>query len=312
MNNILNNKMKIIIALAAIGLILLCVGAVMGGSLSSIPTMFSEADLPEGVQSIDEVKTTDIRSVELYLVKSDITIKTGKSFSLSGTGLYDSYVKDGIFYAGAGDNKHSANIWGMKLKVPSKWVCGYGSYVLTIPKKANLDSITVHTSYCNISGDLLQAKTIDISMKSGDLNLAGITADTLTLSASRGKIDIQNAQITQTGTITAFRDIFIGNENTMKNFLGNVCVSTSLGDISLFGTLANESSLATGFGDINTTLTGSKDRYNLNSQRGNLTIGSETGTKISKENLDKLALTEGLYGDITFTCNHGKSTVHFK
>lgn len=312
MSNILNNKKKVIIALAVIGLILLCVGAVMGGSLSSIPTMFSETDLPEGAQSIDEVKTADIHSVKLNLVKSDITIKTGKSFSLSGTGLYDSYVKDGIFYAGAGDNKHSANILGMKLKVSSKWVCGYGSYVLTIPKKANLESITIHTSLCDISGDILKAKTLDISMKSGDLNLADITADTLTLSASRGKIDIQNAQITQTGTITAFRDIFIGNENTMKNFLGNVCVSTSLGDISLFGTLANESSLTTGFGDINTTLTGSKDRYNLNSQKGDLTIGSETGTKISKENLDKLALTEGLYGDITFTCNHGKSTVHFK
>lgn len=312
MSNILNNKQKVIIALAVIGLILLCVGAVMGGSLSSIPTMFSEADLPEGIQSIDEVKTTDIRSVELNLIKSDITIKTGKSFSLSGTGLYDSYVKDGIFYAGASDNKHSANILGMKLKIPSKWVCGYGSYVLTIPKKANLDSITINTSYCNISGDLLQAKTMNISMKSGDLNLAGITADTLTLSASRGNIGIQNAQITQTGTIEAFRDVYIGNENTMKNFLGNVSVSTSLGDISLFGTLSNNSSLTTGFGDINTTLTGSKDKYNLNSQKGDLIIGTEVGTDISKENLDKLTLTEGLYGDITFTCNHGKSTVHFK
>lgn len=298
--SILSDKKKVIIALAVIGLILICGGTVLGGSLNSVPTMFSETKLPDGAQTLDSVDKADIHAIEMNLVNSNITIQMGKEYTVSSTGLNASYVKDGTLYIGAAEATYAANIFGMKLKVPAKWVCGFGSYVLTIPKKAELDNIQITTTSSNITGDTLHTKNLDIAMKSGNLTIMDTAADTLNIS-THGKVELHNIQIAQSGKISSWKDICIGDETSTENTLTNLTADTTFGDIALFGKLSGSSSLQTNFGDITTTLPGSQDNYGLTAQKGDLSISSMAGAETTTEHI----------GDVSYLSKHGKSTVEF-
>lgn len=297
----MDNKKKIVITLAVVGLVLVCVGAVLGGSLSSIPSIFSEANLPEGVQSTEEVKNSDVHAIELNLINSDITVKLGKQFDLSGTGNFCSYIKDGVFYAGA-DSKRSASVFGMKINVPAQWVCGYGSYVLTIPTKAKLDNISINTFHCDIAADTLQASNLNITMKAGNLTVNHATADTLNVDVNSGKVSILNALISNSGSIEASKGVVIGGENAMENSLNSVSLSSSWGDIALMGQITGTSQIQTGFGDVTATLPGSSANYGLTSQKGDLNINPAAGAESSTEH----------FADISFSCKHGNATVNFQ
>lgn len=296
------DKKKLLIILGVIGLVLVCAGAVMGGSPSSIPSMFSEANPPEGILNPADVKTSDVHAIELNLVNSNLTIKTGKQFDLSGTGVYGSYVKDGVYYAGADDTKYAANIFGLKISVPAKWVCGHGSYVLTIPEKAKLDSITIRTSYSDVAADTLQAANLTISMKYGNLIINHATADTASVSVKHGNVNIQNALIASSGEIKASKKITIGSETSIENSLNSVSLTSSWGDISLMGEVLGSSQIQTNRGDATLTLPGSSANYGLTTQAGDLNISPTAGSETSTEH----------FADISFDCKHGAASVNFQ
>ena len=167
----MDNRKKVFIALGIIGLVLICAGSVMGGGIASIPTMFQSYDMPAGAVALSEVAPTDIKAVELNLSYATLSIKAGQDFDLSSTGCYDSYVKDGIFYAGAGDTTHYATILGTKVNAPSKLVCGYTSYVLVIPSAAELDHISINTNHCDITCDSSLQDRLDLNMNGGELTI---------------------------------------------------------------------------------------------------------------------------------------------
>lgn len=193
------NFKLILVIIAAIGFVLFCVGAIMGGRLSNIPASFKQDALPAGAEpllqddqnmdSADYINT--IHSVELNLIHSDLTIKIGKVFDISGTGACDAYVKDGVLYAGAGDTTYS--LGGVTLD--SSKVCGYGKYVLTIPDSAELRYVKINTKGCNIDGDGLKADNIEIhstrgiSLKSCKIDLDYIIANNKCIMDNAGKVN---------------------------------------------------------------------------------------------------------------------------
>lgn len=299
----MDTKKKIIIAIGVIGLALVCGGAVMGGGPSSIPAMFSGTNPPEGILSTDQVKTADVHSIELNLVNSNITINSGKNFDLTGTGVYNSYIKDGVFYAGADNTKNTLNVFGLKISVPSKWVCGYGSYVLTIPPKASLDTIKINTFHCDIAADTLKASNLDINMKAGDITVNHAIADTLSVAVTGGKTTITNPQVSGSGNIKTSGSISIGDEAAEGSSLCNVSLSSFRGDISLIGGIAGTSQIQTDFGDVTLTLPGSNTDYGLTAQEGELAVNPPVGAD---------AATCEHIADITFICKHGNASVNFR
>lgn len=298
----MDNKKKIIIVLGIIGLVLTCGGAVMGGNPSSISTMFSETSLPEGAQNTQDVKTADVHAIELNLVNSNISIKLGKHFDLSGTGVFNSYIKDGVYYAGANDSKCFTNLFGAKIGVPSKWICGYGSYVLTVPSKATLDNITINTFHCNIAADTLQAANLNIKMVAGNLTINHLATETLSVDIRGGKASVTNPAVSGSGNIHVSGDISMGDTNAMESSIKSVSMSSSWGDISLVGQIAGNLHLQTGLGNITATLPGSSKNYRLTAQKGDLLISPTAGVENSSEH----------FADLFFTCKHGNASVNFK
>ena len=298
----MDKKKKIIIVLGVIGLVLMCGGIFLGGNPYSIPAMFSETNPPEGIQNPEEVKKSAVHSIKLNLINSHISIKPGDHFSLTGTGTFNSYVKDGVFYAGADDTKHSADLFGMKVRVPSKWVCGYGSYILTLPSKSSLDNITINTFHCDIAADTLQASNLNINMTAGDLTINHASADTLSIDVKGGKTIITNPVITNAGNIQASGDITIGDPDASEVSLNNMSLDSSRGDLSVIGQVTGTTQLQTGFGDITVTLPGSSENYGLTAQEGELAISPATVSEASSEH----------FGDIVFASKHRSSSVHFK
>lgn len=298
----MDTKKKVIIALGVIGLILICLGSVLGGNISSIPAMFSEAHLPEGVLSPAEVAPTDIHGIDLNLSNSTINVKYGAQFELTGTGNFNSYIKDGIFYCGADDTKYSVNVFGMDISVPAKWVCGYGSYVLTIPEDVSLDSITIHTFHSDIAADTLPASQVNIDMRFGDFTINHLLADTVSISVNGGKASISNPVIMNSANIEASGGISIGGEASAENALNNISLSSSRGDITLSSAVTGNAEIKSGWGDIKATLPGSNANYTLTSQKGNLDISPTAGSETSADHL----------ADISFSCDHGSSSVNFQ
>ncbi len=295
----MSKKSKIIIALGVIGLVLICVGAVLGGSLTSLPTIFSEVTLPEGAVAQEEINAEDVNSIEINLLNSDITIQSGDVFRFSGTGLHGYYVKDGVLYAGATEAKHAAKVFGAKVPVPGKWIYGHGTYVLTIPEHAELESIKINASHCNITGKSLVAKSIELTTDSGDITLEKIAADTLNMSVA--SLTVTDIQALQNAEITASKDVIIGNDTLMENVLQNFNLTSSRGDITAFGKLMGNCQLAAKRGKVSATLAGASTNYTMRPLAGELSVGTETGAEVSEEH----------FGDISFSSKQ-QSDVHFK
>ncbi len=295
----MNTKSKIIIVLGVIGLVLVCVGAVLGGSLTSLPTIFSEVTLPTGAEPGEDIEANRVQSVEINLLNSDITIQSGEVFRFSGTGLYSTYLKDGVFCAGDTDATHSANVFGAKIPAPKKWIYGHGTYVLTIPKNAELDSIKINANHCTITGDTLVAKSVEITTNSGDVTLQNLVADTSKITV--GALNITEAQVLQNAEINASKDIIIGNDTLMENVLQNMKISSSRGNIVICGKLLENSSFSAEHGKITATLAGASTNYTMRSLEGEISIGTEVGAEVSEDH----------FGDISFT-SKAPSEVHFK
>lgn len=298
----MNNKAKILIAVGILGLVLIGSGVVMGSGTSAIPAMFSDITYPEGSQQVTEVKKADIRALELNLFQSNLKIRIGESFELTGTGFTDSYVSNGTFYAGATEATHAATLFGMRVEVPSKWVCGYGSYVLTIPEKHSLEQITIHTNRCNITGDNLIAANVTVKMKSGNMDINTISADTLELSTTRGKINVQNTKINSSATVTATKNIQLNNFVDVDNPLNNLTLTTSRGDITVTGRPTGSSTYTTKRGNITPVFFGSEQNYSLQANQGTLNVTPSTVKNAGTDH----------YGDVSFDCKRGSANVSFQ
>jgi hypothetical protein len=302
----MNKQIKIIIAIGIIGIVLLVAGFVMGSRLSSLPAIFSEAALPEGAVDIESVSSEDVQSVVLNLTDSDISIKTGETFNFSGSGLYDSYVLNGTFYVGAADIKHSTKTLGSALSIPSKYVCGYGSYVLVIPPDAITNrQIEINTTRCDITCDSLIAGQLTVNMKGGNLSIDSLSADTASIDVSSGKIDIGSAQIAGSGTISAKKSITIGNGDVIStNLLNNTTVTNKKGDISFYGKVTGSSSFVAKHQDINAFLSGTSSNYSLTGLTERATITSATVESADTET--------GIYGTLDLEPISGNAYITFQ
>lgn len=306
----MSNRVKIVIASGIIGAVLLIAGYVMGSGPSALPALFSGTNLPEGVAEISAVAPSDVHSIELNLNASNISIKMGDNFDFSGSGEFNSYVLDGVFHVGFDDTKRTANILGLKLNAPSKWICGYGSYVLVIPRDMILEQIVINTNQCDITCDRLAATKLEGNIKGGNLSIDNLISDNATLHVPNGKVTIGSSIIAQAGEITAGKNISIGNSDTgdsgaiSTTAINNLSLSNSRGGITLYGTLMGNSTVTSKRGDIEAYLTGSQDNYTLTSPGNNLTINSSSDT--NSENAIKTQI-----GSVTFDAKKGKSNASF-
>lgn len=301
----MNNKIKIIIAVGIIGILIMVAGFVMGSGPSSIPAIFSGQNLPEGSAAINDVASGDIRSIELNLFSSKISIKSGENFDLSGSGQFDGYVLNGVLYAGATQAKRTANVLGMKFNVPSKWICGYGSYVLVIPPDAKLDQITINTNRCDITCDALIASKININVKNGDLKVSQLTADNAAVSVD-GSLEIASSQITMSGNVSANHRLALGTAGSAKDStMNNTTIYNKRGGITLYGKLTGSASLQSSRGNIEASLYGSRANYTLPAATANLLIHDSA---VSAANNDK---TEQ-YGTIAVDASKGNTSISFE
>lgn len=292
----------IIIILSVVGLILFCIGTIMGGSISSITGTFQGEELEDGAIPLADASPDQINEIELNLTRSDITFKTGRLFDVSGTGNYDSYVKDGVLYAGASSRKYYVSIFGQKLRIPSKLLCGFASYVVTIPTNAELESIVINTTFCNITGDSLKAKNITIDNHFGDTEITSLETSLLNAKQNFGTFTANHINVEDSSEIKAFGKISLGLNSEENSVINNLTAKNTWGDITIHGRLQENNLLSTALGDIFTNLSGSPTNYTLESDKDNLTIDS--GTE-SEESLD-------FSGTITYQCNRGKGKVSFQ
>lgn len=284
------------------GALLLCGGIITGGSITSIATSFQGEPLEEGAVPLAEVPSDQIKAVELNLIRSDISFAVGDNFDVSGTGNFDSYVKDGILYAGASSRKYTLKVLGMNLSLPSKWLCGHASYVITLPRKLTLDSIKINTSFSDITGDSLKADTIDINCTHGDFSMALLSAGHLKLNTTGGSISLGELYLEEEGAISGSRDITLGPGQN-NNDMHNITVNSDRGDLQFAGKVEGDSSFTTSRGDIHLTLPGTEKNYTLTSPEENLTIGSAAPASDNQ--------TPEHYGNITFNCGHGEAAADF-
>lgn len=303
----MNNKIKIIIAVGIIGILIMVAGFVMGSGPSAIPAIFSGQNLPTGAANIKDVSSSDIRSIELNLFSSKISIKSGENFDLSGSGQFDGYVLNGVLYAGATEAKRTANVLGMKFSVPSKWICGYGSYVLVIPPDAKLDEITINTNHCDITCDSLIASKININVNHGDLKVNQLTADNAAISVD-GTLDAASSQIAMSGNISAKQRLTLGTAGAAKdNTMNNTTISNKRGGITLYAKLTGNASVQTSRGNLEAVLYGSHTNYTLPAATANLLIHDSS---IQEDNT-KDNSTE-LFGTVGVDVSKGNASISFE
>ena len=298
----MNKQIKIIIAIGIIGILIMVAGYVMGSGPSSIPTIFSESNVPAGAASLKDVSTEEIHSIELNLFASKISIKSGENFDMSGSGEFDCYVENGTLHAGATENKRSTKILG--ISVPSKWICGYGSYVLVIPPNAKLDQITINTNHSNLTCDSLIASKININVKHGNLITDTLSADNASINVG-GRFTASKTKIERTGTITSKQNLYVGTSRSSKeSVLNNTTLSNKRGGITLYGKLTGNGSLQSDAGNIETVLSGTASNYTIPSNE-HLTVHSSAIDSSDGKNQKQ-------FGTVSINASRGNASVSFE
>lgn len=167
----MNERIKVVLIIGIIGVALLIAGFVMGSGPSSLLGLFPETELPAGAVEISSVQPEDIHAINIKLNRSDLKITVGEQFTFSGgnDNIYDSYVLNGTLVGGIGETQHASK--ALNIHVPAKWICGYGSYVLTIPPNAELSQFTIDAPGSDITCDSSINEMVHIQVDRGNLNI---------------------------------------------------------------------------------------------------------------------------------------------
>ena len=195
----------------------------------------------------------------------------------------------------------------MKFSVPSKWICGYGSYVLVIPPNAKLDEITINTNRCDITCDSLIASKININVNHGDLKVHQLTADNAAISVD-GTLDAASSQIAMSGNISADQRLTLGTAGAAKdNTMNNTTIYNKRGGITLYAKLTGNASVQTSRGNLEAVLYGSRTNYTLPAAAANLLIHDSA---IQEDNT-KDNSTE-LFGTVGVDVSKGNASISFE
>ena len=186
----------------------------------------------------------NIKEIEIDGLSSNIEIISGNQFKVEARNL---------------KNKFTALEKNKKLSIEEeqKWFNknNNGLIIITIPEDNVLKKISVDTGAGKLTIKDVLLKEIDIDHGAGILEITNVNFANADLDGGAGKIQINNST------------------------LNNLELDTGVGEVDIEASITGKSQISCGIGALNLTLLGSKDNYQIKTEKGigNIKINGENG-----------------------------------
>lgn len=228
--------------------------SIVGGILSAVGllgSLFSDDDAEWG-DVIGETKTytvsSEISDLNIQINAADFYIKEGNSFSVESN-LKNLEV----------DEKNGCLTLKDLTKIKLNGSNAYENAVLTIwvPVGTVFDNVNIKTGAGRFTVDSLSAATIGFELGAGDVTISKLIAEkSANIEGGAGRITISDGAIK------------------------NLDLEMGLGQLNLASALTGDCNLDSGVGEMNVTLLGSKDDYELDIEKGigNITVDGKNVT----------------------------------
>ena len=224
---------KVIKYLAMAFAIFLTVGII--GSVLSIVGLFSGDAVNEEIKSYKI--SSEITELEVKINAADFTIKQGEAFSMESN-LKHLTVEDKNGVLNIKETKKFGSIYND------------AKLILYIPKDSSFEKANIVTG-------------------AGKLTVEHLSADTMNFELGAGEVKID----TLIATLNADIDGGAGKLTISGGALHNLDLDMGIGQLNLTSALSGESELDLGVGESNITVSGNRDDYKLDIEKG---IGSIT------------------------------------
>lgn len=158
-------------------------------------------------------------------------------------------------------------------------------YIITVyvPNNFTLDDVNIATKAGTINIDYLKAKTLDISLNAGEINIKNIDViDVAKISNNAGEIDID------------------------KSSFNNLDLNLNVGEVNINTILTGNSKLSVNVGELNVNLLDNISNYNIYSKKG---LGN---IKIQNENITSNTTIGNGINKIDLNCSLGSIIVNYK
>jgi len=228
--------------------------SIVGGILSAVGllgSLFSDDDA-EWSDVIGETKnytvSSEISDLNIQINAADFYIKEGNSFSVESN-LKNLEV----------DEKNGCLTLKDLTKIKLNGSNAYENAVLTIyvPVGTVFDNVNIKTGAGRFTVDSLSAATIGFELGAGDVTISKLIAEkSANIEGGAGRITISDGAIK------------------------NLDLEMGLGQLNLTSALTGDCNLGSGVGEMNVTLLGSKDDYELDIEKGigNITVDGKNVT----------------------------------
>lgn len=165
-------------------------------------------------------------SIDFDVNVSDVTIAYGDTYAISYKTnkklLVPQYeIKDDTLYVKQTSDQH---IHGLSNN-------GNCSLQITIPREASLKLVKGSSDVGDFSMEKIGAKTLDIYVNVGDIDISDNTFDDITIGSDVGDIDLDNVTFTSADLTSDVGDIDIVSAVTLEHYAMDL--SCSIGDIDV-------------------------------------------------------------------------------
>ena len=243
-----------VIKYLALAFVIFLTVSIVGGILSVVGllgSLFSDDDEDWG-DVIGETKTytvsSEISDLNIQINAADFYIKEGNGFSV------ESNLKNLEI-----DEKNGCLILMDLTKIKFNGSNAYENAMLTIyvPVGTVFDNVNIKTGAGRFTVDSLSAATIGFELGAGDVTISKLIAEkSANIEGGAGRITISDGAIK------------------------NLDLEMELGQLNLTSALTGDCNLDSGVGEMNVTLLGSKDDYELDIEKGigNITVDGKNVT----------------------------------
>lgn len=289
-----------------LGILLSIIGIALGGSLAEASITQDNITTKTYRKTMDN--TTEIHSLSFDVSASDIILKEGSDFSIEGTGIDKSTIKNGTWKVSS--KIKNSFLWGLfPIKVGNWNIFGTKKgrkITVTIPREHALKKVSLDAKAIEWKIGRLNCQKLDIDVSAGTFRIDHLTSNEVDISVSAGDVRIKSFQIGGEADISCrMGDIRLGSEDTRADNLCNKLeAECSMGDVRYYGKLTGENDVEVTMGSIRLNLVGNASQYDFSS---NVTLGDvrhkNKGTSPGNET--------NLYGTGNLSCTMGDISVSY-
>lgn len=289
-------------------------GFALGGSLYSYQIEAGDSN-DEYRSDISTLSTEDIQSIEnidFDIETSEVNIISGESYSVSGTGRYNSYVKNGVWHVKTKHRTASITFLTRKIEIPVFWNYAgvkQSANTITIPENTNFENANIKIAAGTLSGNRISADDIKLKIGAGSIKFQEIMAKDLNVKVGGGEAIFNQVNVTESCNVkVGAGQINLGNEDTPynNNAINDLLVKCAAGNITVAGKLTGDCNLKCSTGEIDAYLDGTRSNYSIDSQSSLSNIHIDSDDTFSNEKNSEH------FGDLRIKCSLGDVSVGFR